>query len=75
MSSPRQWRRQARREAAAMGMGNYVPDVLALAPRVSALGPGIHHVDVYHDDWCASNRGGRCDCEPIVRLRGDPKDN
>lgn len=75
VSSARQWRRERRRAAIARGEPVYLGDVLALAPRVAALGPGIYHVDCYHDDWCASNRGGVCDCEPWVRLRGDPADN
>ncbi len=73
MSSARQWRRRSRREASASG-GNYLPDLLALAPRVTGR-PGVHHVNVFHDDDCAYWRGGTCDCRPEVRLVGDPRDN
>jgi hypothetical protein len=38
--------------------------------------PGeVRRVDVYHDSWCASNHGGRCNCDPIIKLRGDPRLN
>jgi hypothetical protein len=30
----------------------------------------VHHVDIYHDDWCALlTHDGVCDCSPDVRLR------
>jgi hypothetical protein len=32
-------------------------------------------VDVYHDGDCPALSGGVCDCDPDVRLRGDPRDN
>jgi len=54
---------------------NYASAVLALEARVAALGGGVSIIDIYHDEWCAANRGGYCDCEPDVRLRGDPADN
>lgn len=26
----------------------------------------VVHVAVYHDDWCAIFRGGRCNCQPAT---------
>ena len=34
---------------------------------------GVHHIDIYHDDWCASFRGGACDCEPEIKIRAWPR--
>jgi hypothetical protein len=49
-------------------LGNYAPKVAALA-RTAGLAPGrVAHVTVAHDGWCAVNRGGRCDCDPDVRM-------
>lgn len=30
--------------------------------------PGLHHVAVYHDDWCAIFKEQLCDCDPDVEL-------
>lgn len=30
------------------------------------LPPGVHHIEVRHDDDCAFWRGLPCDCEPII---------
>jgi hypothetical protein len=34
--------------------------------------PGIYHVAVAHDAWCPKLKGGRCTCQPEVRI-GDDK--
>ncbi len=80
----RAWRRRQQRERALVvadspdletwRQGNYVPALMAVAGRVAGLG-GVWHVDIAHDDDCAIWRGEPCDCEPEVRLRGDPRDN
>lgn len=31
------------------------------------LGPGVHHVHVFHDEWCAIWHGGVCSCRPEVK--------
>ena len=33
------------------------------------LPPGLHHMDIYHDDWCSIFRGGLCDCDPDIVVR------
>lgn len=49
---------------------SYLGKVAKLAPR---LGPGVHHVHVYHDTDCAIWRGGSCDCRPDVRAERKPR--
>jgi hypothetical protein len=45
--------------------GNYVPAVVAAAETVNA--PGVHHIFIEHDDWCAFLNGcGPCNCNPRV---------
>ena len=42
----------------------YMPAVLEHA---EVLGPGVHHVEIRHDDWCSLLNGrGVCDCAPDV---------
>ncbi len=31
--------------------------------------PGVWHVDVYHDLWCAIHEALPCDCEPEIETR------
>jgi len=45
---------------------NYLEESIRLAAK---LGPGMHHIDVAHDDWCAIWRGRACDCRPDVKVR------
>ena len=33
------------------------------------LKPSAHHLDIYHDDWCAVWQGGCCNCEPEMYVR------
>ncbi len=86
MSRPRAWKRRKAARGATLVLGtapdlsawranNYAPALLALARRAGELGPGVHDVDVAHDDSCGIWHGGTCDCRPMVRLRGDPHDN
>ena len=30
---------------------------------------GLHLVSVFHDDWCRSFQGTRCNCDPDIRLK------
>ena len=48
---------------------NYVEKLEALQA-TGTLPPGVHHVRVYHDDWCAiyAETPGPCDCAPEVEL-------
>lgn len=38
--------------------------------------PAVGHtgVNVFHDDWCAVFRDGRCDCDPDIELVSDEKE-
>ncbi len=27
---------------------------------------GYHELAVLHDDWCATHKGGYCDCDPFL---------
>jgi len=38
----------------------------AVLKHADVLGPGVHHVEVRHDDWCSLLSGGVCDCAPDV---------
>lgn len=45
-------------------------DKLAILASTVAGKPGLHEVDVMHDDWCDMLKGkGTCNCDPEVRLR------
>ena len=30
--------------------------------------PGLHIIDVIHDEWCAVFEGGQCNCDPELRV-------
>lgn len=45
--------------------GNYEAETLRIGERYAGK-PGLHHVYIYHDDWCGVFFGRECDCEPIV---------
>ena len=49
-----------------MNDSNYMPLLLALGQRVSAHGPGCFHVRILHDDWCAMDYTGSCNCKPVI---------
>lgn len=51
--------------------GNYREKVLRQARQLIGLGPGPHHVDIAHDDWCSIWSGGKCDCNPDVVMRSE----
>jgi len=60
---------------------NYMADLdkiaLDIARRQAAGDPtttGIFLVDIYHDDWCAHNKGGLCNCKPDVVMREDTQE-
>ncbi len=46
---------------------HYIEQVVEL---VQHLGPGLHDIEVLHDDWCRIWVDGQCTCHPIVRLWG-----
>jgi hypothetical protein len=38
--------------------------------------PGeVRHIDIEHEPWCGVYRGKRCNCDPVIKVRGDPKLN
>ena len=51
---------------------NYMKKVIKVIEKATAKKPGVYHVNIYHDDWCACYRGGECNCNPDVVL-ADPK--
>jgi hypothetical protein len=34
------------------------------------LKPGLLHIGVAHDDWCAIFKGGFCNCDPDILVGG-----
>lgn len=47
----------------------YLEKILLIARQHKILRePGVHHIQVAHDDWCALLRGtGDCNCNPDVQ--------
>jgi len=45
---------------------NYLPKILA-----AKLKPGLTHAYVFHDEWCAVFKGGPCNCNPEIEMRGE----
>jgi hypothetical protein len=41
-----------------------------MAARASGLmpRPGVHFVNIAHDNWCAIYRGGACSCVPDIAI-------
>jgi hypothetical protein len=57
-------------------MGNYQDDILkAAATGELPMTPGLHHVDIYHDDDCGIFKGQPCDCNPDIIQRASKPDN
>ncbi len=73
MSAARKARRMLRHNAIAPGhnYGGAVEFFLRDNPPV----PGVlTEVVTVHDDWCGIYKGGRCNCDPDVRLAEPPAD-
>ena len=71
MSAARKARRMMRDNALAPGQ-NYGAKVEAFL-RDHRPEPGtFSNVGIYHDTWCGVNKGGRCNCNPDVRLITEP---
>jgi hypothetical protein len=65
--------RRDRRRAAAMGRRATATGYehrLAAAATGLHMTPGVHHVTVEHDAWCAIYRGGQCNCVPNITISG-----
>ncbi len=50
--------------------GRYLEKIVDLMDRGELPKVGVYQADVYHDSWCKHWTGGACDCEPIVKIRG-----
>jgi hypothetical protein len=48
----------------------FYKDYLRHLPRVPVNAPfepgELHHLAVFHDDWCAIFKGKECNCNPII---------
>jgi hypothetical protein len=69
-------RHERRRQAAIQRENKFVEDYVRHLPEVApdVLGrPGVCHMVVYHDDWCAIYDGAQCTCSPDVRFFAEPK--
>lgn len=49
--------------------GNYVDKVTEVTTEFAKQNPtGVHHIHVFHDDWCDLIQGkGVCNCNPVVK--------
>lgn len=41
-------------------------DALAHHLKETSFSPGVHHLDILHDDDCGIFQGHACDCEPSI---------
>lgn len=56
-----------------MTQDNYKRKLLELlrSGELNQCKPGVlYHLDFYHDDWCNVFKGGVCNCNPDVKVRG-----
>jgi len=52
---------------------NYLEKAAELVQaEIKKNGPGIYHVRISHDSWCAMYHGGLCDCSPGVEVIETP---
>lgn len=51
---------------------HYLQKITATARQLQ-LAPGVHIVQVRHDDWCSIWRGGECNCEPEIGMSAPGK--
>jgi len=45
---------------------NYEKKLQKLFAAGKIKSPSLLLVDIYHDHWCAFNRGGYCNCDPDI---------
>ena len=50
----------------------YLRKIIATAQQ-RQLSPGLHIVQVRHDDWCALWQGGECNCDPEISMAAPGK--
>ena len=47
---------------------SYLEKVLKMGKEIVEPGnPQVHHVGIFHDDWCGIFKGKPCDYDPDVR--------
>jgi hypothetical protein len=51
-----------------MAQHNYIRKIERFAAEHGIPKARLSEIGVYHDPWCGINRGGRCNCDPDVRL-------
>jgi len=48
---------------------NYMKKIMKLYQQGKLSPAGAMITDVYHDAWCAINRGRHCNCNPEIKIR------
>lgn len=49
--------------------------VMRFAQENGLTGPGLHHLEIAHDDWCSFLNGrAECDCNPDISVMGDTRE-
>ncbi|MBV9122726.1 MAG: hypothetical protein JO112_05175 [Planctomycetes bacterium] len=51
---------------------NYYKKLMKLYRQGKIPKASLAEVDIYHDDWCEVNKGGYCNCDPVIQLRSQP---
>jgi hypothetical protein len=54
-------------------MDNHIKKIEKLIRKGRIPAGRVSDVIVEHDSWCGINRGGRCNCDPIIRLQPRPQ--
>jgi hypothetical protein len=48
---------------------NYVTKLMRLVADGTIPKGSTNNVAIYHDGWCGTNRGRRCNCDPWFKVR------
>jgi DNA-directed RNA polymerase subunit M/transcription elongation factor TFIIS len=54
---------------------NYCKKLMKLYRQGKIRTASLTEADIYHDGWCAINKGGYCNCDPDIELRSFPGSN
>lgn len=69
--------RHQRRAARKIAQRQFYDDYVRHHPQVETDAPfergQLYHLVVFHDDWCNINKGGGCNCNPIIERYKEPK--
>ena len=71
-------RQQRRRQAAMARHDRFFNERVKHLPEVGpeALGkPGVHHMAMFHDEWCGIYDGKACNCSPQIKYYAEPDRN